>query len=185
MRNIVHSLRETVDNPVSPLACCKPKSAAKKVYTQERKPFKREVSRFSSNTTTNDPSFMMQKKNRPPSSLVHLERGLGRLLTGLRAAGQDLASALLHAHLALHLLHLLLLAEGQRPGDAEQQRAGADDPQGLAAEAEAGSRPVVGCVGGGGDTLAVGGRDDVGERGDAVSEGFFVGVIGDFACVGL
>jgi hypothetical protein len=109
-------------------------------------------------------------------------------LSGLRAAGQHLAGALLHAHLALHLLHLLLLAERQRPGDAEQQCAGADDPEGFAAEAEARGRPVVGCVGGRGELLAVGRGDDVGERGDAVCEGLVVVVVvfdADVAGVGL
>jgi hypothetical protein len=66
---------------------------------------------------------------------LRLKRRPGRLLAN--AAGQDVVGALLHAHLALHLLHLLLLAERQRPGDAEQQRAGADDPESFAAEAEA------------------------------------------------
>lgn len=117
-----------------------------------------------------------------------LKRRLRALLTsgsGLRAAGQDLAGALLHAHLALHLLHLLLLAEGQRPGDAEQEGAGADDPEGLAAEAEARGGPVVGRGGGGGEALAVGRGHDVGERGEAIGEGLFVGVIGDVACFGF
>lgn len=75
----------------------------------------------------------------PPSlfTSLHLKRRPNSLLTSLRAASQHLAGALLHAHLALHLLHLLLLAEGQRPGDAEQKRTGADDPEGFAAEGEA------------------------------------------------
>jgi hypothetical protein len=115
---------------------------------------------------------------------TRLKGGLG----SLRAASQDLVGALLHAHLALHLLHLLLLAERQRPGDAEQQRAGADDPEGFAAEAEARGRPVVGCVGGGRELLAVGRGHNVGERGDAVCEGLVVVVVvfdADVAGVGL
>ena len=118
------------------------------------------------------------------SDRARLEGGLG----SLRAAGQHLAGALLHAHLALHLLHLLLLAERQRPGNAEQERAGADDPEGFAAEAEARGRPVVGCVGGRGQLLAVGRGHDVGERGDAVCEGLVVVVVvfdADVAGVGL
>jgi len=119
------------------------------------------------------------------------QQGATRLegrLSCLCTASQHLAGALLHAHLALHLLHLLLLAERQRPGDAEQKRAGADDPEGFAAEAQARGRPVVGCVGGGRQLLAVGRGHDVGERGDAVCEGLVVVVVvfdADVAGVGL
>jgi hypothetical protein len=48
--------------------------------------------------------------------------------------------------------------------------------------------PVVGCVGGRGELLAVGRGDDVGERGDAVCEGLVVVVVvfdADVAGVGL
>ena len=122
------------------------------------------------------------------SQSTRLERRPSRLLASLSATSQHLVGALLHAHLALHLLHLLLLAERQRPWDAEQQRAGADDPEGFAAEAEARGRPVVGCVGGRGQLLAVGRGHDVGERGDAVCEGLVVVVVvfdADVAGVGL
>jgi hypothetical protein len=109
-------------------------------------------------------SFSTNPTNPRNHQDISTQPGLKGRLSSLRAASQDLAGALLHAHLALHLLHLLLLAERQRPGDAEQQRAGADDPQGLAAEAQARGRPVVGCVGGAGELLAVGRGHDVGLR---------------------
>lgn len=143
------------------------------------------------------PSQVFHQQNNPhnhreisttSTSASSLEGRLGCLAARLRAAGQHLAGALLHAHLALHLLHLLLLAERQRPGDAEQKRAGADDPEGFAAEAQARGRPVVGCVGGRRQLLAVGRGHDVGERGDAVCEGFVVVVVvldADVAGVGL
>lgn len=120
----------------------------------------------------------------PSERLLHLKRRPSRLRTGLSTTGQHLVGALLHAHLALHLLHLLLLAERQRPWDAEQKRAGADDPEGFAAEAEARGGPVVGCVGGGRELFPVGRGHDVGEGGDAVGEGFLV-VVADVAGVGL
>lgn len=118
------------------------------------------------------------------SDKPRLKRRPSRLLASLSATSQHLVGALLHAHLTLHLLHLLLLAERQRPGDAEQQRAGANDPEGFAAEAEAAGGPVVGCVGGGGQLFPVGRGHDVGKGGDAVGEGLFV-VVADVAGVGL
>lgn len=130
----------------------------------------------------------IHQHNKRTCSSTPSKRRLRALLTsgsGLGATRQDLAGALLHAHLALHLLHLLLLAEGQRPWDAEQEGAGADDPEGLAAEAEARGGPVVGRGGGGGEALAVGRGHDVSERGEAVREGLFVGVVGDVACFGF
>jgi hypothetical protein len=114
-----------------------------------------------------------------------LKCGSGRLLARLSTAGQYLVGTLLHAHLALHLLHLLLLAERQRPGDAEQKRAGADDPKGFTTEAEARGGPVVGCVGGGRQLFPVRRGHDVGERGDAIGERFFVVVGADGGGVGF
>ena len=102
-----------------------------------------------------------------------------------------LIRALLHAHLPLHLLHLLLLAERQRPRYAQQQRARTHHPQRLARQAEARGGVVVGGGGGVGDGFPVGRGDHVFERGEAVQErlvevgGYGVGVgdVGFWGCV--
>jgi hypothetical protein len=160
-------------------------AAQHRLYTEkESPPFRRAGAGIS------HPSLQrLFNRNNPHNHQdISTQPSLKGRLSSLRATSQDLAGALLHAHLALHLLHLLLLAERQRPGDAEQQRAGADDPQGLAAEAQARGRPVVGCVGGAGELLAVGRGHDVGEGGDAVGKGLVVVVVvfdADVARVGL
>lgn len=94
-----------------------------------------------------------------------------------------LIRTLLHTHLPLHLQNLLFLAESQRPRHTQQQSAGADHPQRLAAEAQSRGRPCVARFGGRVEALAVCGGDDVFEGVDSVEEGlveFIVVYVGDF-----
>lgn len=83
----------------------------------------------------------------------------------------NLLSRLAHLHLLLHLDHLLLLGEGQRPRHTQQQRAGAHHEDGLAAEGKAEPDPAGGRVDGVGDVAARGRRDYVFERSEPVGEG--------------
>lgn len=97
-------------------------------------------------------------------------------------------SALNHTLLTLQLDILLLLGIGQSPRDTDQESTGAQDPQRLAAEAQAG----LGEGGDGGD----GARERAARRrGDhvlqsrqAVQEGlaveFVIGLVGDFGLWG-
>lgn len=89
-----------------------------------------------------------------------------------------------HALLPLHLDVLLLLGVGQRPRDTNQESAGTDNPQGLAAEGQTGLAEGCERRNGVGDGAARGGRDHVFQGGDTLVEGFvledFLFFVGDF-----
>lgn len=89
------------------------------------------------------------------------------------------------AHLVLHIRDLLLLGEGEGPWDTEEEGAGAEHEECLAAEAEGGGHVAGGGVEDVGDGGAGCGGDDVAEGEEALGErlverwgGFVVG--GDF-----
>lgn len=74
--------------------------------------------------------------------------------------------------------HLLVL-ERERIRQTQQQDAGADDPEGFAAEGDGFGGAVVGGGEGAGEFCAGLRRDDVAEGGEAVGEGFVGGRVGE------
>lgn len=98
--------------------------------------------------------------------------------------GTYLISTLDHALFPLHLDVLLFLGVSQRPRDTNQESTGADNPQSLSTERQAGF--AEGCERGDGvgDGAARGGRDHVFQGGDTLVEGFlfedFFFFVGDF-----
>ena len=95
-----------------------------------------------------------------------------------------LVGALDHALLALHLNVLLLFGVGQSPRDTEEEGTGADDPQRLTAELDAGLCERGDGVDGAGDRAACGRRNHVFQGVETVVEGLTidleVGLNGDF-----
>lgn len=75
------------------------------------------------------------------------------------------------AHLVLHIGNLLLLGEGEGPRDTEEESAGAEHEDRLAAEAEGGGHVAGGGVEDVGDGGAGCGGDDVAEGDETLGEG--------------
>lgn len=85
-----------------------------------------------------------------------------------------LVGALDHALLALHLDVLLLFGVGQSPRDTKEEGTGADDPQRLAAELDAGLCEGSDGLDGAGDRAACGRRNNVFQGIETVVEGLAV-----------
>lgn len=82
----------------------------------------------------------------------------------LRPGRQQLAALLAHVVLLLHGGELLVLGEGEREGDAEEEGRGGDDPGALAAEGQDAPRLA-------GDVADVAGHPASRGRGDDVAQG--------------